>query len=238
MTVQVLTCGSDDDHSLKLWDVRGGGCVATFRSHKDGVTSCAWCPDGKRFVSGSTDHRVLLWDVSTRTVLHSWRTRASDLAITNDGKYLFVACYTRKVQMIDLESMAVVASLDETASITSLSVSRSGEEILLSLSSSEAHVWNVRTRQMTHKYHGHRQGRYAIRSCFGGVGECFIVSGSEDNAIYLWHRQTQTLLATLRAHEQPVNCVCSAPMLTRVWMYCNLFSQRLMLCSCAMLGEC
>lgn len=181
--------------------------MTTFTRHKEGVTACAWCPDGKRFVSGSTDQQLLLWDACTSAVLHKWRTRASDLAITKDGRFLIVACHTHKVQMFDLETMADVASFVESASITSLSVSSTGDDILISLSSSEAHVWNTRTRQMTHKYHGHRQGRYAIRSCFGGVGEGFVVSGSEDNAIYLWHRKTQTLLETLRGHEHPVNCV-------------------------------
>ena len=31
----------------------------------------------------------------------------------------------------------------------------------------------------------------------GGYRDAFVASGSEDNRVYLWHRQSQTLLETL-----------------------------------------
>ena len=65
----LLTCGSDSDPTLRLWDM-GGACqlvidrhtaachvVQCLRAFDDvqGVTACAWLPDAARFVSGSTD---------------------------------------------------------------------------------------------------------------------------------------------------------------------------------------
>mmetsp|Transcript_14852 Transcript_14852/g.38086 ORF Transcript_14852/g.38086 Transcript_14852/m.38086 type:complete len:578 (-) Transcript_14852:156-1889(-) len=208
---QLLTCGSDDDPTVKLWCVDTGKCLRTFSLHNKEVTSCAWCPDGKQFVSGSTDQTLCLWSVEGKLV-HSWSTvRASDLAVSVDGRWLVVACHSREVQIYDLSTYAM-KSFTETSSITSLSLSTDGDEILLNLSSAEIHTWDIKTRKPLRKYHGHEQGRYQIRSCFGGAGEAFVASGSEDNMVYLWHRQNATLLETLRGHSRSVNCVAWHPL--------------------------
>lgn len=50
-----------------------------------------------------------------------------------------------------------------------------------------------------------------IRSSFGGPEETFILSGSDDNGIYVWNRDNQTLLEVLEGHQGRVNCVSWYP---------------------------
>ena len=40
-------------------------------------------------------------------------------------------------------------------------------------------LWDLTTGTVDRKYTGQQQGRHIIRSCFGGVNNNFIVSGSE-----------------------------------------------------------
>jgi hypothetical protein len=43
----------------------------------------------------------------------------------------------------------------------------------------EIHLWDLHAERLAHKFTGQRQGRHVIRSCFGGIDDNFIVSGSE-----------------------------------------------------------
>lgn len=41
------------------------------------------------------------------------------------------------------------------------------------------HLWDLQDRTLVRKYQGVTQGFYTIHSCFGGLNEDFIASGSE-----------------------------------------------------------
>lgn len=63
--------------------------------------------------------------------------------------------------------------------LTSISLSTDGREMLINLESSEIWTLGVEDGEMRRKYRGLRQGKYVIRSCFGGATEGFVVSGDE-----------------------------------------------------------
>lgn len=41
------------------------------------------------------------------------------------------------------------------------------------------HLWGIKDKTLQRKYHGVTQGYYTIHSCFGGVNQVFLASGSE-----------------------------------------------------------
>ena len=97
----------------------------------------------------------------------------------------------------------------------------------------EIHLWDVDTRQLAHKYSGHKQSKFVIRSNFGGAHQGFIVSGSEgtslahstattlahttiytnnlDFQVYIWNRSHEQLLQSLAGHTGMVNSVAWNP---------------------------
>lgn len=54
---------------------------------------------------------------------------------------------------------------------------------LLNCSAQGLHLWDLEDKCMIRQFQGTTQGTYTIYSCFGGVNESFIASGSEDNKV-------------------------------------------------------
>ena len=74
--------------------------------------------------------------------------------------------------------------------------------------------WQIvvrRSRQLVKTFRGQNQERFVIRSALGGIDQSFVISGSEDSQVYIWHRQTARLLGRLEGHSRTVNAVCWSP---------------------------
>jgi WD40 repeat protein len=59
----VVSGGGNDDPTIRLWDVSSGSEIARFEGHAQAVTRVVFVGQGRRFLSGSLDRTVRLWDV-------------------------------------------------------------------------------------------------------------------------------------------------------------------------------
>ena len=57
----------------------------------------------------------------------------------------------------------------------------SGRQALLNIAHQGVHLWDLEDRVLVRKFQGVSQGYYVIHSCFGGVNQSFVASGSEGN---------------------------------------------------------
>eukprot|EP00164_Ancoracysta_twista_P001040 GFYU01001357.1.p1 GENE.GFYU01001357.1~~GFYU01001357.1.p1 ORF type:complete len:538 (-),score=141.78 GFYU01001357.1:250-1863(-) len=204
----LLTCGTDN--LVKLWDTKTGDCMETFSKHTESVTACAWYSDNRRFVTGGLDKHIYEWSIDGDELDARRGYRVNDLAVTPDGKRIIAICPDKTIRVFSTETREEEFTLDETDAITSLCVSRDGNYILVNVSCQECgqiHLWDLRERRIIRKYTGQRQGRFVIRSSFGGTDEAFIISGSEDSQVYVWHRDNGKLLLHLPGHAGSISVV-------------------------------
>lgn len=209
----LLSCS--DDGTLRLWDVAEGTCTRVFKHHQElGVTACDWLPDGRAFVSGGNDKNVFVVSVDGPIISKFSVARVNDLVVTKDGKQVIIVCQEKKIRirsLVDRNEPEYI--IQEADSVTSIALSSNNKYLLVNISSNstETHMWDLTTKQLVQKFRGQKQGRFVIRSCFGGVGDTFVVSGSEDCNVYIWHREHGTLLETLTGHTRSVNSVAWSP---------------------------
>src|SRR5262249_9354772 len=79
---------------IRVWAMSGGRLVCECRGHTDVVQCLAFCPDGSRLISGSTDQTIKVWElVGGQETLalreHSGPIRG--LAFSPDGRRLISA---------------------------------------------------------------------------------------------------------------------------------------------------
>ncbi|XP_050381930.1 WD repeat-containing protein 26 homolog [Argentina anserina] len=209
---QLLTCGVEE--VVRRWNVSTGECLHVYEKPGHGLLSCGWFPDGKWIFSGVTDKSISTWELEGKE-LECWKgqrtSKISDLEVTSDGKKILSTCRDNAILLLDREAKVDIL-LEEDKPITSFSLSSDDKLLLVNLLNQEIHLWSIEGEvKLVGKYQGHKRARFVIRSCFGGLEEAFIASGSEDSQVYVWHRCSGELIEALPGHSGAVNCVSWNP---------------------------
>ncbi|RLV92897.1 WD repeat-containing protein 26 [Spathaspora sp. JA1] len=161
---------------------------------------------------------------SLRKHLESNFNRINDLAITPNGKILITAnnepqLHFYKIPDVLNEEATTrrIASINLRGRLTSCSVSKNGKYLLLSSAPEELQVWDISKLPqdppiLYHKYIGHSQSTFIIRSSFGYYNEDtgeeeLVLSGSDDGYIYFWKLHTGELITRVKGHTGLCNSV-------------------------------
>ncbi|CAE6420686.1 unnamed protein product [Rhizoctonia solani] len=202
-------------------------CVAerVLSGHEYPVNALAWSPDDKILLT-SAEHVIKMWDVSSSTgeKLYELGTidekplpiRVTDLTITSDGSRLVAvgtlvvppptsnnfdpSRQTRSMKVFSLSSKSELFSVGLSNEATSVKATADSRYVLISHAPDEVQLWDLDAQRMCQKYTGHYQGKHVIRSCLGGPDEGFVLSGSEDQTVYVWKRDTGALIEVLSGH--------------------------------------
>uniref|UniRef100_A0A6Q2YF80 WD repeat-containing protein 26 n=2 Tax=Esox lucius TaxID=8010 RepID=A0A6Q2YF80_ESOLU len=208
----LIACGPDDCSELWLWNIQTGDLrIKMSQSHEDSLTSVAWNPDGKRFVTGGQRGQFYQCDLDGN-LLDSWEgVRVQCLWCLGDTRTVLASDTHQRIRGYNFEDLTDRNIVQEDHPIMSFTVSKNGRLALLNVATQGVHLWDLHDRVLVRKYQGVTQGFYTIHSCFGGHNEDFIASGSEDHKVYIWHKRSELPIAELTGHTRTVNCVSWNP---------------------------
>lgn len=209
----LIACGPDDCSELWIWNVETGDLrVKMTQSPEDSLTCCSWHKDGKKFVSGGTRGQFYQCDLDGQ-ILDTWEgVRVQCLWCKSDGKTVLAADTHHRIRGYIFEELNDFNIIQEDHAIMSFTCNDTGRWALLNVATQGAHLWDLQDRCLVRKFQGVTQGFFTIHSCFGGVNQDFIASGSEDNRVYIWHVRRELPIAELVGHTRTVNCVSWNPL--------------------------
>ncbi|PWN25950.1 WD40 repeat-like protein [Jaminaea rosea] len=111
--------------------------------------------------------------------------------------------------------------------MVSLYPSIDSQHILVNRRPNELQLWDIHEQQLVRTFQaGHRMEQDMIRCCFGGNEDNFVATGSEDGAVYVYHRGTGKMLGRLVGHDEregqrSVNAVAWHPRLCSLLASCG-----------------
>ncbi|KAL4805075.1 WD40 repeat-containing protein [Aspergillus unguis] len=200
---KLITCSQDK--TARVWSMETGRCLLTLHQHRQPVTAAIWAPDGQSFVTGSLDltSQLCHWDMQGQPI-HVWPGgfRVQDCAITPDGRRLIAVDVEKKIRVFNFRTHEEEYTLPLKSKATSVVVSRDSRHMLVNLTECQIQLIDIETTEVIRRFQGQKQSTFIIRSTFGGAAENFVVSGSEDSRIYVWHKENGTLVETLEGHLQ------------------------------------
>lgn len=238
---KIITCSHD--RTAKVWDatvrqfhlwcaricaesiLQTGLCILTINHHTEPVTTASWAPDGRTFVTGSLDKKTQLciWSLSGGQNLYTWSSnyRVQDLAISPDGQRLVTISAEKQIFVYNFITREEEYSLRLKTEVTCINISRDSKYMLVNMADNELQLIDIGSAEIVRRFLGQKQGKYVIRSTFGGADENLVISGSEgkidplplffensiftwvggtDGQIYIWHKENGTLIETLDGH--------------------------------------
>ena len=106
-----IVSGSSDN-TIKLWDIKSGEEIRTFKGHSSWVILVTITQDGKYIVSGSLDNTIKLWDIKSGKEIRTFEGHSDSVksvAITPDGKYIVSGSSDETIKLWDIKSGEEIA---------------------------------------------------------------------------------------------------------------------------------
>ncbi|AEO63391.1 uncharacterized protein THITE_2108573 [Thermothielavioides terrestris NRRL 8126] len=208
----LVSCGKN--HVAKVWHVDTGECVSTLSGFEEPISSCVWPADGRTFVLGSFDKKqsLCLWNMAEECVYSFAKThRTEDVALSPDQRWLVAMDERCNLHVYNFGTRELVYDLALNSRATCVSISRDSKYMLVNKSDNEALLIDIETRETVQRYTGQTGGQFTIRSGFGGANENFVISGSEDGRVFIWHKMKGILVHEAEAHHPSCNTVSWNP---------------------------
>ncbi|KAL2059876.1 hypothetical protein VTL71DRAFT_10031 [Oculimacula yallundae] len=199
----IVTCGRD--HLAILWNSHTGDILKQLPRFGEPVSSCVWAPDGRTFILGCLDkeRNLTQWN-RTGDLIYDWgrNHRIQDVAISPNGHYLVAMDNEAHFHVYNFVTRELEYERDMKVQLTSVSISQNSRYLLINKTNGAAQMMDlvgqgalVRTFES-----GAKGGNFIIRAAYGGANESFVIFGSEDGDIFIWHKETGQLIEHLEGH--------------------------------------
>ncbi|KAJ6225363.1 hypothetical protein RDWZM_003908 [Blomia tropicalis] len=219
---------ASQDKTVIVWDVSTAQPMRRYRAHMASVNCVSFNEDSSVILSGSVDGTVKIWDTKGHSkepiqVLDEAKDSISYLAIT-DHEIASVSL-DHHVRRYDLRK-GIMESDCLHAPLTYLKFTNDDQCLLVSCLNSRLRLLDKSTGSILTEFKGHLNKEYRIDSALI-MNDSFIVSGSEDGAIYIWsllEASIETKLThphkvvhTLDVHPSELELISSGDNMLHVW---------------------
>ncbi|OLL21790.1 WD repeat domain-containing protein 83 [Neolecta irregularis DAH-3] len=199
------SCGGDKTvpYPVFLWDVLSGSTLRRFTGHFSRVNAVDLNEEASVVISGSFDATVKLWDCKSQSRVPIQTIDDAKDSITSlqvVGHELVTGSVDGKLRTYDLR-MGQLTTDFIGQPITCLKQSSDSKTLLIATLNSQLRLFDKSTGGLLQTFLGHTNTTYRVRSCFAGIDEGYIISGSEDGQIFIWDYLDASIIHQIKAHD-------------------------------------
>ncbi|KAK3717318.1 hypothetical protein QZH41_011558, partial [Actinostola sp. cb2023] len=205
------------DTSVRCWDIIRGNCKCIFRGHRATVTCISL--HGNHMASGSRDKSVKVWNFASGKCRRTFRHRHVVLDVQVSDTVLVSGCEGGKVKVWDIESAALLKSLDgHHGAITCLKFDDC--HIITGSMDGYAMAWSAIGQ--------HKKCLQAFRHpkevlCLEFL-YCRVITGSADGKLRIWNLLNGDCLRLIRGNSKndSISAICAMDNRIVINTLCNL----------------
>ena len=174
---------------IRLCDLKMGDELMTFREHSGRIDPLAFCPDGRRLVSGGADdHTIRVWNVETGEEIRQMKHGhgVMSIAVFPDGRRALTGSWDRTIGVWDLETRQqlrrIVGVAEEFGA--NVAISPDGRRALFGTHYDHAvRLWDLETGEPLERLEGHSSWVNSV--AFASDGRRAL-SSSGDKTVCVW----------------------------------------------------
>ncbi|XP_030730312.1 WD repeat-containing protein 88 [Globicephala melas] len=182
------------------------------RGHQHIVSSCHFCVDDTKVLSGSYDCTVKLWDAVDGSVVRNFEPGPGapvlECSVTADSRRIIAASYDKTVRAWDLETGKLLWKLSHETFIVSCKFSPDGKYVISGLDVDHG-ICITDAEDTTTVSHIKDHHRMSVTACCFDPDSQKVASVSLDRSIKIWDVTSQaTLLTITKAHTNAISNCC------------------------------
>lgn len=153
--------------------------------------------------------RLPSWQAPQAQTLETNMGQTWAVAISPDGKSLASASENNTIQLWNLQTGALIKTLDKhSQGVFAIAVSPRGDRLASASQDKTTQIWDLQPIQLARTLSGHTDSVRTVAFNHDGTA---LATGSNDKTIKLWNANTGALVRTLEGHTDLVNSVAFSP---------------------------
>jgi WD40 repeat protein len=177
----------------------------TFKKHTFWVNSCAFSPDGKQILSGSSDKTLRLWDIATRRntlTLRGHSGPVNDAVFSHNGEHILSASADMSLMLWNTASGKMLRTFTgHTDTVNGCVLNRAGDRALSASADGTVRVWDIYRAQPIQTLTGHTG---AVHACALDDEGVLALSASDDGTLRVWNTDRGEELFQFGGHKGAV----------------------------------
>jgi WD40 repeat protein len=161
-------------------------------------------------VCGGIDKKMAICNINNREICTEYFSRIRKVLVSEAFNCLIIIPASMDdIIFFDYKNNKEINRLTELDPIISsnLSINDHGRFLISNTSKVNANInlYDLSNLALINKYYGHSQEQFCIECSFAGNNDEFILCGSEDASIYIWHRTNSIPISVVKGHTGTVN---------------------------------
>jgi WD40 repeat protein len=154
---------SSDDHTTRIWDIRGGPPVAVLEDKETTIYNARFSPDDAKIATASSDGVVKIWDANTGSSISDIKVTDASIYVGAVYKVLFTPSGDRLITATEEGSVRIwdvqTGKLDrtfaagDTGPAFDVAISADGSRIAVASGDGSARLWEVATGKLLTMLH-------------------------------------------------------------------------------------
>ncbi len=175
---------------IKIYEAKSWNLKHILEGHKNTPTVMAFSPDSRVLASGSSDGKIILWDVQTgeKKIEMEERGAVRSLAFSPDGRNIATGSFDNMIKIWDTSTGKLVQGTIRQRvlmiSMLALAYSPNGKIIASASDNGIIRLWNARNNILQGVLTGHEN--WVSTLAFSPDGS-ILASGGRDKTIRLWN---------------------------------------------------